>query len=320
MKKILIIILVLIIVSVGGWLLASQTGLVNNYSFSFQPNFDISKCENISISRIQQECYLYEAIKSNNPELCKFLNSGRYEWNSEGPILDFGDCLKTIAANTWDTSVCEKTEDKIYKIPCEAITSKNPSKCKEITENVIRNPHVLQNVCNVEVAVFTENSASCENAVDLGYSFETDYEKESCYKRFSTRTDDLGLCTGKSNFCNLFKLLCVSKSFLWGDRLCPFVKTVSATDTLDATKCDNSDCYLLLAYQTNNAELCKGEYKCYNDIAVRTKNPNICSKIEKEYERDSCIKNIAVITKNSAICNNVNTTWMKSSCVAELSK
>lgn len=367
MKPIFLILLI-IVMGVGGWFLVSQNNSIGVHIFTSQ-SFDLSKCENISIQKIQRECYLYEAIKSNKPEFCQNVLELGGSWDVDGVA-----CFKAIAKNTEDISVCDKINDTVYKIQCEATVSKDASKCGGITENVTGWWEHQQNVCNVEVAVITENATVCENVVNGNTNSE--FTKDACYRKVASKLFDRRLCdkisingtgafadadkklceafvTGRIDKCddlwvtykekcdgyfeqyNIFREKCKEKStlcYLFRNSCiyhtspyivgCSFVSTAIAIDTSNLTFCEaiGPDCTQQMAYQTNNAELCKGESKCYSDIAVRTKNPNICNKIEKEYERDNCLKNIAVITKNVAICNNINTTWIRADCTEKLRK
>ncbi len=99
-----------------------------------------------------------------------------------------------------------------------------------------------------------------------------------------------------------------------------------AKERLDDSICQytgsNSDsCYNYLAGKLKDSELCKRigsketRDSCLSNIARSVKDDLVCLKIESEKERSDCLLNFAVMKNNLRICNNISSLDNRELCI-----
>ncbi|MCK5176274.1 MAG: hypothetical protein KAQ92_00985 [Candidatus Aenigmarchaeota archaeon] len=104
---------------------------------------------------------------------------------------------------------------------------------------------------------------------------------------------------------------------------------VSLCDKLDTSENINriEECYAAVAKETGEVSICrkmpeKSSYTgtCYENVALKTNNENLCAKIDAQVNRRECYTKIAINKKDMSICTKQDTDWRKDECIVAVAK
>lgn len=99
----------------------------------------------------------------------------------------------------------------------------------------------------------------------------------------------------------------------------------------DEKKCNDikyyeleQQCYEKIAIKVGNPDICgkitKKEVRdyCLRDVAEKNKNPDICEKVEDKIHRSNCFSDVAQKAKNHSICELAEDIVIRDNCYARL--
>jgi len=166
----------------------------------------------------------------------------------------------------------------LFLMVITACSSQNRlDKCESQQEN-------LRPQCYVLEAIETKDSSLCHLANN---------QKNECIKRLAVMLKDKNLCQDV-----LDSDICIKQ-----------VNGELAKQNLDSSLCaeafEPEACYNLIAYQTQNAELCKKitssnmKNSCLYDVATLSQNVELCDDVN---DKDRCITSIAISKGDESLC------------------
>ena len=104
---------------------------------------------------------------------------------------------------------------------------------------------------------------------------------------------------------------------------------VSLCDDLNTSKNINriEECYAAVAKETGEVSICqsmpeKSSYTgtCYENVALKTNNEDLCAKVDAEVNRRECYTSIAVNKKDMSICTKQDGDWETDMCIVAFAK
>jgi len=255
---------------------------------------DLNICENINDEMLRLNCYSDFGkvfILNSDINSCKKINSENIQNN----------CITSIALDSNDLGLCYEHDaeamitDCIIKI---ALKNSDYLMC-EVIEN-----QSSKATCIIKIAKKTDNSELCR---------EISENQIGCFNSFLKDTDSRYICaSGK------YQLECLNLLLSNFDNpifVCNSLANISFTNNVQIH--DRSRCVSHAIKDYEDASICKSfdfpghEAVCYQNLAVQTKNPEICEQITPllEFEqkqikdfgymhisRDFCYTNYRVVT------------------------
>jgi len=281
-----------------------------------------SICENIrmqpgiydafSFIRLKNSCYLSVAEKKKDVTICD-------------SIIDFRRQVEEcIAKASNNPSQCEDLQEDGYKQLCLAVSKNKISLCKEIDYSSLcytsfakqrKDPSICKKIedeisqfnCYTELAKELEMPSLCEK-VPVSYWRSKDIvisPRDSCYREVASRlmitNDLLSVCEKIENpeWC----------------------LTAAAVEKLDESICgDNIQCKIVVAIAKNDSKICDeigcpeigstlgicmNKDKCYEEIAIKTKNLSLCENVKHhiQADKDYCF---ALAKRDISLCSKTN--------------
>jgi len=257
-------------------------------------NIYADKSKNFAARDIE-ECFNYWALKKNDAALCN-------------KLTDATNCFETIAVATSNYSLCLDSPSKTDCINHYVTEKKVLSPCKD---NLIK--------------LSLQEEISCKST----YSNSAGVP-ETCKNEFSNNIDNEIDCVlqkievTKSQLTDANISIC---SLLSSPSLpCMVIEAISANDPKVCDKDKEADfankCYFNLAKISKicTLEVCNKAGQvfsdCYTGIAIREKDPVICTNYARDSGKDWCYTEVAKAAQNIGYCISVTDKTLAQNCIA----
>ncbi len=256
-----------------------------------EENKEISQiCDQIQNSFTKNHCINVINNKDNftigkNIEDCEKIPHSTWEKNEARD-----DCFLGLLRSMKDTSLCDKVEDNLDRVAMcykeAAKISGDASFCQKLGYDYI------DNWCKDKSSVVLRCRAWNEFSKDLLGRDSIDDDKKHC----------LALANRSESECKELKedyqkARCISD-------IAEIKKDISLCDKIkndyNVPDFEINNCYMTVAVATNNLQLCDKSGNNYNNcviqIAVNSRDENICEKISGNQEKDGCY--LGIVYKN----------------------
>jgi len=188
-------------------------------------------------------------------------------------------CYSSIAERKLDPNICDMISEQESKITCYSVIA--TMKEDSTICNKIEYEKIKRDFC---YGVVNLNSSICKKI----YQSNNTYERTVCYLTLAVLKRDLNTCNMISNRSNR-------------DDCYISIISITEREKLNSTVCKN-----ILSNITKSL--------CY---ALTTQNPNICTKMVNQVDKDDCLMNLALITKDPHMCYNISKYYL-SSCYSNV--
>ena len=187
------------------------------------------------------------------------------------------------AQQTKDISLCEKISDVAKREECicgVAMVTYNSGLCEELKTE--RSETVLGVTSNMKLRDLCFNSIA-EEKLDhtLCEKMDEGWMKDDCFAYIAGMTKDKGLCNKISDKTSKEECIETLSSLELG-----YCENLAADYERDL-------CIWRRAVLSNNPSECENtslKDSCYQDIAERTNNPEVCKRITDEITREHCLR------------------------------
>jgi hypothetical protein len=286
-------------------------------------------------------CYYNDAIEKNNLTACSFIFSDSLR----------DSCNLRFAVNLTDSSLCVRITNKDTRDDCYHTLAPLAG---IVTCNKIEND-TLRKKCRLELG---DESVLCEGIIGdydyklcvakakNNYSICKEIENQSfwddCYLNFAKSKGNYSICRllsssgGRDNcflyFANLNSnsSLCNNISFNYTQYLCLTRITGDYTLCNELTSyLERDSCFEVFASEHNKPLLCLNisthlyQDRCYTDIAVKSKDASLCSRItcyECITDKDDCYFQVANATLDPSSCGMIMDLLKRDLCYLETAK
>lgn len=296
---------------------------------------NITACDSIFSNPLRDSCNQIFAIKLKDPTLCTKLFSSEVRddcYHTLAPTAGLMTCKKIENESTRrqcrlelgdETVLCENITDEYDNKLCLAKAEKNYSLCAEIANSS------LVDSCYVDFAKSKGSYSLCALPSNKGMG-------DDCFRYFAALNSNFSICNMISS--NYTKYLCLTK--LTGDyKLCNELTDylqrdscieVFADEHINQSVCANISthlyqdrCYTAIAVRTKNPDICSymvcyecidDRNLCYHQVANVSANASICSRISESFRKDTCSRDIAKFTSRPALCSAIENTYNRNTC------
>lgn len=264
---------------------------------------DESLCEDLPdwYGSVQQECFKEVAILKKDIKLCE---------KTYGKIS--AECYREVLAQfTNPEEICLSLNNASF-INCypniDCTKSVNKERCEKVIDDAKNNP----SLCEYEEPIGSKldcYSAYAIRTKSLAYCYKGHFV--NCVSDFALVTNDISVC----DMLDYSQLHTCYRKF----NVSMITKHKKELGIKDIEEClpfmgdDRDRCYLKQAKEQNDSQLCEesGVFKgtCYEEIAIATKNPDLCEKA-----RDDCYYILAKDLKNRALCGKIKSKSKQNAC------
>lgn len=246
-------------------------------------------------------------------------------------VLDKDNCLKNLAIENNDSSVCAGIYSVDVRDDCMLVFAANGiDVCNAISDGAkkdtcidinARNQNSIE-MCNMIGA--KDLRLSCVNAVSppclalvdpqerqtcmaVAYLNISMCQSDDCFFQYGIQTNDTAACD--------------KISFPYKQEACISLATGSVVcDNLNLTP-DRNYCYELVAEAKNNVTFCdlasaasSYQTNCYTNLAISTDTPQYCSRPPMEPDQNSCYFNYSLATGKTDWCSNITYSLLHDDC------
>ncbi len=265
--KIIFVLLLISIILIGGCIYSSSE-TATSWDMAREKQ-DYTLCDKLNNQKYVDGCYWDIAIEKQEVAICEKIGYQSY-WLNQATSHNSSyreNCFRDLAIKTKNSSLCEKINDRYYRGMCYA------SVAVEIQDSTLCTKIYYQNDaswCYSSVAIKMQNPDLCEKAFGA--------ERNKCFHFIANIKQDPWLCE----------------------------KIDGPTDKYFKNYNYKDYCYVVLAANTQNSELCnkintqEGKMDCQSEIFIYAKmseQPTTEEKIkipceEKtiQYEKDMCLR------------------------------
>lgn len=300
---------------------------------------NLTACSFILSNSLRDSCNLNFAIQLNDSTLCvRILDDAARDncYHTLAPVIGIATCNK-IENKTLrkqcrlelgdDTVLCEELADAFNFKLCMAKAKENSSICGEIENST------LVDSCYFEFAKSKDDPSTCALPSSLG-------ARDDCYQYFANLRSNSSLCMRISS--NYSKYLCLTKitgNYTLCNELSDYLQRdscieVFATDRSNHLICQNIStnfykdrCYTNIALKTRNPDICSyitcyecisDKNKCYFAVANATLNITLCSRISEPFMKDTCHLEVAKKARNPSFCSAIENTYTRNTCYSSI--
>jgi len=275
-------------------------------------------CELERGSRLRSECFFDIAVKNNDTSLCE--RSFIPTITREGYI---NNCYATIATTLNEESICNsiKNEDgfnlclgrvKRSSLYCDKISnSKDKTTCYLYAMGKYNDPKICKTFEEADTGHLTD---FCYDDIihlynDKQFLPEYNYSNESGIKIYAILNNDTNMCellTETYNRDNCYFKIAISNDDV---QTCDNIEKDSDRDTCKAIISKDIEACSEITTMTkwNNSY----NDKCYQNMAYKTLDPELCNNLAGAHSIPPCIREVAKLANDINICDTRHNSWGK---------